>query len=349
MSGNLSTIFKDKSVIANCSPLGDTYLSDFVKQIGQTIEQYEIDESLQNNHVMLLGGGMSAEHEVSYSSANGIARSLLELGHNVIFVDMGADIAAVILKLRPKIVYNALHGTFGEDGCLPGMLNIMQVPYTGTGVLSSAIALNKRKSFQIFSMNGFDIPKNIVIHKSQKNIINKDPMQRPYVIKPIAQGSSIGVDIIFEDTDFNFAKYDFPYGDILVEEYIKGREIQVAVLNGKALGVMEIELLQGKKFYDYETKYTEGFAKHILPARLGQEQYDRVMQIAEKANNVLDCSGMVRAEFLYNEASDKFYILEINTHPGMTPLSICPEIATLKNLSYTDLVKQILENAKYES
>lgn len=349
MSSNLSTIFKEHSIIADCSMLDGAYLSDFVQQTGQNIEQYQIDQLLQHNHVMLIGGGMSAEHEVSYSSANGVARSLLELGHNVIFVDMGADIASVILKLRPQVVYNALHGTFGEDGCLPGMLNIMRIPYTGTGVLSSAISLNKRKSFQIFSMNGFTIPKNIVMSHDQKSLIHKDPVPRPYVIKPIAQGSSIGVDIIFEDSDFNFAEYNFPYGDILVEEYVKGREIQVAVLNGKALGVMEIELLQGKKFYDYETKYTEGFAKHILPARLTQEQYERVMNIAEKANKALDCSGMVRAEFLYNEESDKFYILEINTHPGMTPLSICPEIATLKNLSYTDLVKQILENAKYES
>ena len=298
MTTPLNTIFKPKSIIADCQLLGNNYLLDFVKKNGQTIDEYKLSNSLENNHVMLVGGGMSAEREVSYSSANGIARSILELGHNVIFVDMGIDIASVILKLRPKVVYNSLHGTFGEDGCLPGILNIMRIPYTGAGVLSSAISLNKRKSFQIFSMSGLIVPKNIVLHKQHINLAHSEPMPRPYVIKPIAQGSSIGVKIVFEDTKFNFADYSFPYGDILVEEYIAGREIQVAVLNGKALGVLEIELLKGKKFYDYETKYTQGFARHILPARLKQEQYERVIEMSEKANNVLDCSGMVRAEFI---------------------------------------------------
>jgi D-alanine-D-alanine ligase len=297
--------------------------------------------------VAVIGGGMSAEREVSYMSSNGIVQSIIELGHHVTFIDMGADIAEVLAKLKPDVIYNALHGTYGEDGCLPGVLNIMRIPYTGAGVLASAVAFNKKKSCEIFIANNILVPKGKIIKKSDN--LKADPMKRPYVIKPLSQGSSVGVELIFQGDDFDFAKYAFHYGDeILVEEYVKGREMQIAVLNGRAVGVLEIKLLKGKRFYDYETKYTEGFAEHLLPAPVPAAIYEKLKQTAEKACQIFDISGMVRVEMIYCPENEKIYMLEVNTHPGMTPLSICPEIATLENMSYKDLVKEILEAARFE-
>ncbi|NRB11249.1 MAG: D-alanine--D-alanine ligase [Rickettsiaceae bacterium] len=319
---------------------------DFVKENGQVITNY--DRSVGIKHVLVIGGGMSAEREVSYMSSSGIISSILELGYEVTFVDKGMDIGLVLDKLKPNLVFNALHGTYGEDGCLPGLLNIMRIPYTGCGVLASSLTLNKIFSHHIFKANNFKIPQMKVVNKSDK--LTQDPMPRPYVIKPISQGSSIGVEIIFPNSNFNFADYKFAYGDeIIVEEYIKGREMQVAILEGKALGVLEIKLLKGKVFYDYEVKYVEGFAEHLLPAPINQDIYSKLLKVSELAVNVLSChKGMIRAEFIYNEEEQEIYLLELNTHPGMTPLSICPEIAEYNGISYTELVKQMLEGASFE-
>ena len=345
---NFKTTYIEYSKIVDCTELGSQKLIDFVDNKGVNIAQFDTAKILlKQKHVVVLGGGMSAEREVSYMSSNGIVRSIMSLGHHVTFVDMGADIALVLAKLAPDVVFNALHGTYGEDGCVPGMLNIMRIPYTGCGVLASAIAFNKRKSYQIFIASGIKIPHSIIVQKS--NNINTDPMPRPYVIKPLSEGSSIGVELIFAEDEFNFADYNFPYGDeIIVEEYIRGREMQVAVLNGKAIGVLEIKLLKGKRFYDYETKYTEGFAEHLLPAPVAEEVYNNLLAMAEKACAIFDSSGMVRVEILYSEQTGECFMLEVNTHPGMTPLSICPEIAAYNGISYTQLVDMILKSASFE-
>ena len=347
---NFKTIYKEKSLIVeidSISKLSDIVLIDFVKLHGQSIGKFVINENITKKHVAVIGGGMSAESAVSYMSSNGIVRSIIDLGHHVTFVDMGADIAFVLAKLKPDVVYNALHGTYGEDGCLPGLLNIMHIPYTGAGVLASAIAFNKKKSSEIFRATGIKIPESKIVRKTDNCKI--DPMERPYVIKPLSQGSSVGVEIIFAEDDFSFSEYDFPYGEeILVEQYVKGREMQVAVLNGRAIGVLEIKLLKGKRFYDYETKYTEGFAEHLLPAPVPVTVNDNIKKIAEKACSIFDCTGMVRVEIIYSVENNELYMLEVNTHPGMTPLSICPEIATLDKMSYKDIVKEILENARFE-
>ncbi|MFK7968017.1 MAG: D-alanine--D-alanine ligase [Rickettsiaceae bacterium] len=347
---NFKTIYKEKSLVVevySISQLFEITLADFVKLKGQSIDQFSVNQHIEKKHVVVIGGGMSAEREVSYMSSNGIVRSIIELGHHVTFVDMGVDIALVLTKLKPDVVYNALHGTYGEDGCLPGLLNIMHIPYTGPGVLASAIAFNKKKSCEIFKATGIKIPESKVIKRTDHYVV--DPIKRPYVIKPLSQGSSVGVEIIFDEDDFSFAEYDFPYGDeVLVEQYIKGREMQIAVLNGRAIGVLEIKLLKDKRFYDYETKYTEGFADHLLPAPVPLEVYDNIKRLAEKACNIFDCMGMVRVEVMYSSEDDEIYMLEVNTHTGMTPLSICPEIATLENMTYKDLVKEILEEARFE-
>lgn len=343
-----NTIYKEKSILVDCSNKGRINLKEFTKTNGAQLDAWKPTSLNKAKFVVVVGAGMSAEREVSYMSSNGIVDSLLELNHYVVFIDMGADIACVINKLKPDVVFNALHGTYGEDGCLQGLLNILRIPYTGPGVLPSSLALNKKKSYEIFKANGIKIARSIVVN--QKDALKSDPMPRPYVIKPLSQGSSVGIEVVFEGDNFLFADYEFKYGgEIIVEEYIKGREIQVAVLNGTAMGVLEIELLKGKRFYDYEVKYTEGYANHLLPAPISADATKRVMKISQKACKIFDCmSGVIRVEFIYQEKEDQFYMLELNTHPGMTPLSICPEIVAEKGVSYTDLVNKILQDAKFE-
>ena len=298
-------------------------------------------------HVVVLAGGMSSEREVSISSSAGVTKALVDLGYKVTLVDMGADVAHILHTIKPDVVYNCLHGTYGEDGCVPGLLNIMRIPYTHAGVLGSAIAFNKIKSREVFLSNGILCAPAILVRKSDN--IKSDPMPRPYVIKPISQGSSIGVEIIFQEDDFNFSDYQYEYGDeVIVEKYIKARELQVAVLNGKALGVLEIKLLKNR-FYDYETKYTDGFAEHVVPAKISSDIHDKTVKIAEDACALLHASkGICRVEFLYEESTGEIYMLEVNTHPGMTPLSICPEIAAYKGINFTALVDNILNGAAYE-
>ena len=342
-----NTIYQEKSTIVDCSAKGSKDLKEFLASDGDELNEVKISDN-GAKRVAVVGAGMSAEREVSFMSSNGIVNSLLELGHHVIFIDMGVDIANVISAIKPDVVFNALHGTYGEDGCLPGLLNILRVPYTGAGVLASALALNKKKSHEIFKVNGVKIARAIVV--SKRDALKEDPMPRPYVIKPLSQGSSVGIEVVFEEDEFLFAEYEFNYGDeIIVEQYVEGREIQVAVLGGKAMGVLEIKLLQNKRFYDYETKYTEGYAEHLLPAPISAEASKKVMRISEHACEIFDCmSSIIRVEFIYSEKEDAFYTLEVNTHPGMTPLSICPEIVAKKGVSYTDLVDEILQGARFE-
>ncbi|WP_375330910.1 D-alanine--D-alanine ligase [Candidatus Tisiphia endosymbiont of Oplodontha viridula] len=296
-------------------------------------------------HVALIGGGMSAEREISLVSSSAVNKALVDSGYKVTFIDMGVDIASVLLQAKPDVVFNCLHGTYGEDGCLPGLLNILRIPYTHSGVLASSLAFSKTHAKVWFVTNDIKIAKNIVVNKSD-NITN-DPMPRPYVIKPITQGSSIGVEVIFVEDDFNFADYAFPYGEVMIEEYIKGREMQVAVLDGKALGVLEIKLLK-RRFYDYDTKYTEGLAQHLCPAPLPQNMYNKLLEESERIYKIMHCRGAIRAEFILDESTNEFFALEINTHPGMTPLSIIPEIAALQGMDFRSLVERILETASID-
>lgn len=297
-------------------------------------------------HIAVLGGGMSAEREVSMVSSQEVIKALLELGYRVSFVDMGADIALCLTELKPDIVYNCLHGTYGEDGCLPGLLNIMRIPYTHSGLLASVLAFDKLKSKESFIANNIPTAKFIVVDKSDN--IKTDPIKRPYVIKPFNQGSSIGVEVIFPEDEFDFASYDFPYGDkIIIEEYVKGREMQVAVLNGKALGVLELKFLKSR-FFDYDAKYSEGFAQHLIPAPLPKKLYDELLSRSEWVSKIFGCKGISRVEFIFEPNSEEFFILEINTHPGMTPLSIVPDIAAYKGIDSKTLIEEILKTASFE-
>jgi len=297
-------------------------------------------------HVVMLEGGMSAEREVSLLSGIGVGKALVENGYRVTSVDMGLDFASVLLDLNADVVFNCLHGTYGEDGCVPGTLDILRIPYTNSGVLASALAFNKQKSREIFTSNAIKCAEGKYIKKIDN--IKVDPLPRPYVIKPLSQGSSLGVEIIFPEDNFNFAYYNFEYGDIIVEKYIKGRELQIAVLNGKALDVLEIKLLKEKKFYDYETKYTAGFAEHILPAQIDRDVYKKALEISERAFHAIGCRGIARVEIIYNEEEKEHYILELNTHPGFTPISICPEIAAYNGIGFNELVKKLVEAARFD-
>lgn len=310
--------------------------------------EIEIISSEGKKHIAVLVGGMSAERDVSISSSKGVIDALLSLGYRVSTIDMGADLAVCLNDLKPDIVFNSLHGTYGEDGCVQGLLNIMRIPYTHSGLLSSSMAFNKQKSRETFVHYGFKCASILYVNKNDN--IKTDPMKRPYVIKPISQGSSVGVHVVFQGDEFNFADYDFKYGDtVIVEEYIKGREMDVAVLNGKALGILEIKLLKNKRFYDYETKYTDGFAEHICPANLSKDAYQKGIALSEKIYKIMGCNGICRVEFIYSDEIDDFYILELNTHPGMTPLSLCPEIAQkCANMSFADLIEENLKSASFE-
>ncbi len=301
----------------------------------------------QNNniHVAFVFGGMSKEREVSLLSKPGLLGAIHELGYKVTPIDMGCDIASHLESLKPDVVYNGLYGQYGEDGCLQGLLEIMGTKYTHSGLMTSAVGMDKVFSTDILVANGILCPDRIIIEK--KDNIKSDPMSRPYVIKPKSEGSSVGVELIFPEDEFNFSEYKWEYGDsMLVERYIPGQEIQVAVLDGKAMGIVEIEPLK-RRFYDYDTKYKDGMAQHHLPARINDDAYNYCLNLSEKIYKIFNCKSVARLDFRYNKdegKNGKFYFLEINTHPGMTPLSLVPEICTYKGINFHSLVDKIIQD-----
>lgn len=302
-------------------------------------------------HVAVLKGGLSEERDVSLSSGAAVEKALQSLGYRVSAVDVGHDVANMLQSLKPDICFNALHGRYGEDGAMQGVLEILGIPYTHSGVLASALAMDKPMAKQIFAAHGLRCAAGIVV--SKEAMFAQDPMPRPYVVKPLNEGSSVGVTIVMEGDDFHFEETNWHYGDVvLVERYIAGREIQVAVLNGKALGAIEIR--PRGKFYDYTAKYTDGMAEHLMPAPLPKMRYEEVCQLAERAHAALGCRGLTRSDFRFYDSlvapggDDQFYLLETNTQPGMTPLSLAPEIAAYAGISFEGLVKALVETAQLD-
>jgi D-alanine-D-alanine ligase len=294
-------------------------------------------------HVAVLMGGLSAEREVSLSSGAAVKKALEAIGYKVTTIDVGRDIASVLEKLRPDVVFNALHGHYGEDGNIQGILEILGIPYTHSGVLASALAMHKPMAKKVFSASGLRLADGCVIRVS--DLKQQCPLLFPVVVKPIDEGSSVGVKIIHTQEEMN----ELPFSDtsnVLVEKYIPGREIQVAVLDGKALGAIEIKPLRG--FYDYEAKYTLGKAEHIMPAPLSETDYQEVCRLAERAHEALGCRGLTRSDFRYDDTGlgqGVFYLLETNTQPGMTPLSLAPEIAAHVGISFNDIVHRLVGTA----
>ncbi len=297
-------------------------------------------------HIAVIMGGMSGERDVSLSTGKGVVDTLSKKSYRVTPIDMGPDIANILSNLKPDLVFNALHGDFGEDGRLQGLLDIMNLPYTHSKLLACAIGMDKVIAKDIFTSNGFSCAKAVIFDKNNKP--SKDPIARPYVIKPVHGGSSLGVQVIFAEDNFDIRDYECSFDDTyMVEEYIPGREIQVAIVDNKAIGVLEI--VPKGRFYDYESKYTDGMAEHIYPAKLSEEKTKEALMLAEKAHKLIGAKCVSRVEFRYNDkGDDKFYILEVNTHPGMTPLSIVPEIAAKNGISFDSFLELLIKDALKE-
>jgi D-alanine-D-alanine ligase len=296
--------------------------------------------------VAVLMGGWSAEREVSLVSGAAVARALNSLGHDMIPVDVSRDLNALVAKLtpRPDVAFNALHGRFGEDGCVQGVLDILEIPYTHSGVLASAMAMDKPTARRVFQQVGLRCAEGMVAHRD--DVLAGRVMAPPYVVKPVNEGSSVGVRIVREN-DPPFHENSWPYGEqVLVERYIPGREITVAVMGDRALGALEIRPKSG--FYSYEAKYTEGKADHLMPAPLSASRYEEVLAIGLAAHRALGCRGVSRTDLRFDDTKggdNQFYVLEVNTQPGMTPLSLVPEIAAHGGIGFEQLVNWIVEDA----
>ncbi|MCG8492622.1 MAG: D-alanine--D-alanine ligase [Sneathiellales bacterium] len=297
-------------------------------------------------HVAVLMGGWSAEREVSLDSGKACVSALERSGYKVSPVDVGRDIAEVLAELKPDVCFNALHGRYGEDGTIQGILEVLEIPYTHSGVMASAVAMDKPVAKKLFETVGLRCADGRIF--TRQEVENGAGYDKPFVIKPLNEGSSVGVTIILDNENRTLQDIPWTFGEeVLVETYIPGREIQVAVMGDKALGAVEIRPLG--RFYDYEAKYTEGKAEHLMPAPLPADRYQEVMDMAIKAHKVLGCRGVSRTDFRLHDTkgdgSGAFYILETNTQPGMTELSLVPEIAGHQGISFEELVSWMVEDA----
>jgi len=301
-------------------------------------------------HVVVLMGGWSKEREVSLTSGAGIAAALRERGWSkVTELDMDRDVARSLADLKPDVVFNALHGTPGEDGTVQGMMDLMGLRYTHSGLETSVIAIDKELTKMVLVPHGIRMPAGKVIES--ETVYSEDPMARPYVLKPINEGSSVGVAIITADGNYgNPIGRDVPgpwheFDQLLAEPFIKGRELTVAVLNDEPLAVTELKIDSG--FYDYEHKYTDGRTVHVCPAEVPDDIARSMMEMAAKAHRLLGCKGASRSDFRWDDEQGEagLYLLEVNTQPGMTPLSLVPEQAKMKGIAYGELVERLIEEA----
>lgn len=302
-----------------------------------------VDE-LKTKKIGVLMGGLSAEREVSLKSGAAVHQALLARGYDAVAIDVDRDIAQVLVREWVDVAFIALHGRYGEDGAIQGLLEIMGIPYTGSGVLASALAMNKIFAKQAFHAAGLTVAPYKVFCRGDKAALAELEFSLPVVVKPSQEGSSVGVSIVKQKSEFAAAvKEAFRYDrEILVEQFIKGSEVQVGILEDKALGA--IEIVPKNEFYDFDAKYSPGMAEHILPARLPAELYRKVLRAGEEAHLALGCSGYSRVDFLVTEEG-ACYILEVNTLPGMTDLSLLPEIARGSGIGFEDLVERILAAA----
>ena len=294
--------------------------------------------------VLVLAGGFSAEREVSLISGRGAAEALRKCGYEVVEHDL-TDVSAFLDLLatnRPDVVFNALHGNWGEDGEIQGLLDLLQIPYTHSGLKASAVGMDKDLTKWICQSVGIKVAlgeKTTLRALKEKGT----PIAMPYVIKPVSDGSSVGVYIVRQPADLAAAEYDDEEREILVEKYIDGRELTVSVVNGKALTVTEI--CPKKGFYDYRVKYTDGLAEHVIPADIPEAAFSTALRYAEKLHRALGCNTVSRTDMRYNE-QDGVVVLEINTNPGLTPFSLVPEQFRFVGGSYEELCRLLVENAR---
>jgi D-alanine-D-alanine ligase len=294
-------------------------------------------------------GGWSAERSVSLSSGEACAAALERAGYRVSRVDVGRDIARVLSDMRPAVAFNALHGPFGEDGCIQGVLEILGVPYTHSGVAASALAMDKAKAKAVMKTAGIPVAEHKVIHRLEA--AREHVLKPPYVAKPVCEGSSFGVLIVQENAAHppqELFRDDWAHGDmVMVERYIPGRDLTCAVMGDVALGVTEMVPV-GHSFYDFDAKYAPGGSQHILPAEISPFVYQEVQKLSLKAHRALGCKGVTRADFRFDEqptGGGELICLEVNTQPGMTETSLVPEIAAHAGHSFEELTSWMVENA----
>lgn len=297
----------------------------------------------------VLMGGLSAEREVSLKSGDAILKALKDMGYNAAGIDVGKDLADGLKQEKVEFAFIALHGRYGEDGAVQGMLEIMGVPYTGSGIAASALGMNKVFSKKIFEFHKLSVGQYMILEKKDLKDWKKkvSSLEFPAVVKPVSEGSSVGVSIVSEEKGLKDA-FDlaFKYGnEIIIEKYIKGREIQVGILGKRALGA--IEIIPKRQFYDYEAKYTPNMSEHIFPARLPEQIYNEVLELGLKAHRVLGCKGYSRVDLII-DSDNRPFLLEVNTLPGMTNVSLLPEIAKGVGIDFNRLVEMILMEALKE-
>ena len=299
--------------------------------------------------VAVLMGGWSAEREVSLTSGSGIAAALARLGHDVTAIDMDHDVAQRLLEAAPDVVFNALHGTPGEDGSVQGLLDLMGLKYTHSGLRTSAIAIDKVLTKAVLVPLGIRMPGGHIV--TSASLHDGDPLPRPYVLKPVNEGSSVGVAIVTDGCNYGNPigpEVEGPwrhFTELLAEPFVAGHELTVAVLDDEALAVTELTTAQG--FYDYEAKYSEGRTVHVCPAKLPAEVEASALAMALAAHTALGCRGASRSDFRWDDKQGEagLYLLEVNTQPGMTALSLVPEQAKYRGITYDDLVGRILAAA----
>ncbi len=301
--------------------------------------------SVVGKHVAVLLGGLSPEREVSLVSGAACADALERLGARVSRVDAGRDLAARLSDLKPDVCFNALHGEWGEDGCVQGVLETLGLPYTHSGVLASALAMDKAKAKAVLAAAGVTVPGGGLFNRFE--VAAGHVMAPPYVVKPNSQGSSVGVFMVFEGANRPPQELVAPgwtFGEaVMVEPYIRGKELACGVMAGKAMTVTDIVPKTG--FYDYEAKYGEGGSDHIIPADIPPHVFEKAMQLSEQAHAALGCTGVTRSDLRYDDINDILVLLEVNTQPGMTPTSLVPEQAATLGVDFDQLVLWITEDA----
>lgn len=300
-------------------------------------------------HVAVLMGGFSSERPVSLSSGDACAEALEGHGYNVTRVDVDRNVSSVLQDLKPDVAFNALHGPYGEDGTIQGVLEYLEIPYTHSGVMASALAMDKERSKTIVKRVGVPVAEALVMHRLEA--AERHMMEPPYVVKPVNEGSSFGVLIVREDQanpPQQLYSDDWPYGDIvMVERFVAGRELTCGVMGDKVLGVTEI-VPEGHAFYDYDAKYAPGGSKHVLPAQILPNVYQKIQKLSLKAHQAIGCRGATRSDFRFDDrenGSGELIWLELNTQPGMTPTSLLPELAEHAGHSFGEFLAWMVEDA----
>jgi D-alanine-D-alanine ligase len=302
-----------------------------------------------SKHVAVLMGGWSVERAVSLNSGEGCAKAAESVGYRVTRVDVQPDIATVLAQLKPDVALNCLHGRFGEDGTIQGVLEILRIPYTHSGVLASALAMRKDRAKIVVAAAGVPVARGVTL--SRFEAAKAHPLPTPYVLKPVDEGSSVGIVIVKKGREHppqEIARADWPCGDMLLaESFIAGRELTCAVMDGKSLGVTEIRTATGE-FYDYEAKYAAGGSIHVCPAEISPNIYRQIEEWSLTAHQAIGCRGISRSDFRYDDESDTLVWLEVNTQPGMTETSLVPELAAFAGMSFGELVKWMVEDASLD-